>query len=352
MTVSSTDPIEEPAPVPAGARRPRRRMLLIGGISLVVVMIAAGVVYLSSHTSAGPASTGPDSGLAGCAMIQRVDVPTTADDKVILADFAGSRFGDLRAAGTAWFDHIADMPHAMKTDSGPDLATFLRATGVAQVATYVGCDKYGSYITGWTTSDSTASTESNCPGATLQLTALGSQLDESSPATATTDLTIAITNLAGDLESEQNPATGQAMEATFQDLETALATARAGHPLDQATTVRLRADATTIGGTCGTPPAPPADQACFDDGPLFTRVSLQVFEKQQNTATFRQTIDAVVAELEKDIPQETNPIVLANMQQALTAFRTAQTTIKSGRQISAAAAQKLADDSSLVIAAC
>ena len=63
-----------------------------------------------------PAHASQDSGLAGCAYpLSTQDVPAT-DYPKIRAQFAGSRWPDLRIAGTAYVDLAMQLPTARYTD--------------------------------------------------------------------------------------------------------------------------------------------------------------------------------------------------------------------------------------------
>jgi hypothetical protein len=87
--------------------RTRRRTL--GVAILTPLLILAGLGSIPAHAS-------QDSGLAGCAYpLSTQDVPP-ADYPKIRAQFAGSRWPDLRIAGTAYVDLAMQLPTARYTD--------------------------------------------------------------------------------------------------------------------------------------------------------------------------------------------------------------------------------------------
>ena len=78
---------------------------------------AAVIPALLTGVLAGTASAAPhDSGLVACAYpLATQDVPATEYPK-LRAEFAGSRFPDLRAAGTDYVDLAVQLLHARGTD--------------------------------------------------------------------------------------------------------------------------------------------------------------------------------------------------------------------------------------------
>ena len=60
--------------------------------------------------------TPPDSGLAGCAALSSTHHATATGYPKIRAQFAGSRWPDLRTAGTAYADLAAQLRTARGTD--------------------------------------------------------------------------------------------------------------------------------------------------------------------------------------------------------------------------------------------
>ena len=88
------------------ARTPRRTL---GVAILTPLLVLGGLGSIPTHAS-------QDSGLAGCAYpLSTQDVPAT-DYPKIRAQFAGSRWPDLRIAGTAYVDLAMQLPHARYTD--------------------------------------------------------------------------------------------------------------------------------------------------------------------------------------------------------------------------------------------
>ena len=87
--------------------RTRRRTL--GVAILTLLLVSGGLGSIPAHAS-------QDSGLAGCAYpLSTQDVPA-ADYPKIRAQFAGSRWPDLRIAGTAYVDLAMRLPTARYTD--------------------------------------------------------------------------------------------------------------------------------------------------------------------------------------------------------------------------------------------
>ena len=88
---------------------PRTRRLTIGTAAAIPALLIG--VLGSTHQSAPH-----DSGLVACAYpLTTQDVPAT-DYLKLRAEFAGSRWPDLRNAGTAYVDLALALPHARYTD--------------------------------------------------------------------------------------------------------------------------------------------------------------------------------------------------------------------------------------------
>jgi len=87
----------------------RTRRSAIGAAALVPALL---IGALGSTASAAPR----DSGLVACAYpLATQDVPA-AEYPTLRAEFAGSRFADLRPAGTAYVDLAVQLLHARGTD--------------------------------------------------------------------------------------------------------------------------------------------------------------------------------------------------------------------------------------------
>ena len=87
----------------------RTRRCMLGVAILTSLLVLGGLGSIPAHAS-------QDSGLAGCAYpLSTQDVPAT-DYPKIRAQFAGSRWPDLRIAGTAYVDLAMQLPHARYTD--------------------------------------------------------------------------------------------------------------------------------------------------------------------------------------------------------------------------------------------
>jgi hypothetical protein len=99
------------------ARRPptirnlpaRTRCCTLGVAVLTPLLVLGGLGSIPAHAS-------QDNGLVGCAYpLSTQDVPAT-DYPKIRAQFAGSRWPDLRNAGTAYVDLAMQLPTARYTD--------------------------------------------------------------------------------------------------------------------------------------------------------------------------------------------------------------------------------------------
>ena len=87
----------------------RTRRFTIGAAAVTPALL---IGVLASTHSAAP----PDSGLVACTYpLSTQDVPAT-DYPKIRAEFAGSRWPDLRDAGTAYVDLATRLPDARNTD--------------------------------------------------------------------------------------------------------------------------------------------------------------------------------------------------------------------------------------------
>jgi hypothetical protein len=88
---------------------PRTRRFTIGTAAVIPALLIG--VLGSTHSDAPQ-----DSGLVACAYpLSTQDVPAT-DYPKIRAEFAGSRWPDLRNAGTAYVDLAMQLPNARYTD--------------------------------------------------------------------------------------------------------------------------------------------------------------------------------------------------------------------------------------------
>jgi hypothetical protein len=105
----------------------RTRRYMIGTAAVIPLLI--GVLGSSRH------SAPHDSGLVACAYpLSTQDVPA-ADYQKIRAEFAGSRWPDLRTAGTAYVDLAVQLLNARGTD-GYQTVWFYQRLSVA-------CTKHG-----------------------------------------------------------------------------------------------------------------------------------------------------------------------------------------------------------------
>jgi hypothetical protein len=80
------------------------------GVAIVAALLIIGVLG-STHPGALA-----HSGLAGCTSLSSPHHPTARDYPKIRAQFAGSRWPDLRTAGTAYIDLAMRLRHARYTD--------------------------------------------------------------------------------------------------------------------------------------------------------------------------------------------------------------------------------------------
>jgi hypothetical protein len=88
----------------------RRRRLTIGAAAVLPAAVLIGV-FASTHSDAPR-----DSGLVACAYPLSTQSVPAADYQKIRAEFAGSRWPDLRTAGTAYVDLAVQLLHPQYTD--------------------------------------------------------------------------------------------------------------------------------------------------------------------------------------------------------------------------------------------
>jgi hypothetical protein len=107
---------------------PRTRRLTIGTAAVIPALLIG--VLGSTHPDAPH-----DSGLVACAYpLSTQDVPA-ADYPKIRAQFAGSRWPDLRNAGTAYVDLAMQLPNARHTDGYQTVSFYQRLSAA--------CAKHG-----------------------------------------------------------------------------------------------------------------------------------------------------------------------------------------------------------------
>jgi hypothetical protein len=98
---------------------PRTRRLTIGTAAVIPALLIG--VLASTHSGAPQ-----DSGLVACAYpLSTQDVPA-ADYQELRAEFAGSRWPDLRNAGTAYVDLATQLPTAQYTDGYQTISFYQR----------------------------------------------------------------------------------------------------------------------------------------------------------------------------------------------------------------------------------
>jgi len=86
-----------------------RRRFAVGAAAVAPALL---IGVLSSTHSAAPR----DSGLVACKYPLSTQHVPLADYRKLRAEFAGSRWRDLRNAGTAYVDLATQLPHARYTD--------------------------------------------------------------------------------------------------------------------------------------------------------------------------------------------------------------------------------------------
>jgi hypothetical protein len=107
---------------------PRTRRLTIGTAAVIPALLIG--VLASTHSDAPH-----DSGLVACTYpLSTQDVPA-ADYQKIRAQFAGSRWPDLRNAGTAYVDLAMQLPAAQYTDGYQTVSFYQRLSAA--------CAKHG-----------------------------------------------------------------------------------------------------------------------------------------------------------------------------------------------------------------
>ena len=107
---------------------PRTRRLTIGTAAVIPALLIG--VLASTHSDAPQ-----DSGLVACTYpLSTQDVPA-ADYQKIRAQFAGSRWPDLRNAGTAYVDLATQLPTAQYTDGYQTVSFYQRLSAA--------CAKHG-----------------------------------------------------------------------------------------------------------------------------------------------------------------------------------------------------------------
>jgi hypothetical protein len=104
---------------PAIKNRPARTRRRAIGAAIVTPLLLIDVLSCA-HPGAPADSAHPgapaDSGLAGCTSLSATHHVTAADYPKIRAQFAGSRWPDLRTAGTAYIDLAVQLRTARGTD--------------------------------------------------------------------------------------------------------------------------------------------------------------------------------------------------------------------------------------------
>ncbi len=94
-------------------RRIRRFAAVLAG--LAAALVAAALVATAALGSTHPGAP-PDSGLVACAYPLSTHPVTAADYRQIRAEFAGSRWADLRTAGIDYIDLAVQLLTARGTD--------------------------------------------------------------------------------------------------------------------------------------------------------------------------------------------------------------------------------------------
>jgi hypothetical protein len=144
MTEPTAHFTAEPTPPTAAGRR---TALLIAVIVAVVLVLGAGGLIMARRTH----HSTPDQGVAGCkallAMSKSSTVSPDADSKAgtsaMRAQFAASRFRDLRSDGPAYLDMDVKIHSEMADASTIKLAVDTNALGDDQDALYAACKAHG-----------------------------------------------------------------------------------------------------------------------------------------------------------------------------------------------------------------
>ena len=106
------------------------------GAAIVAPLLLIGVLGIAHP------GTPPDSGLAGCSSLSSTHHATVTDYPKIRAQFAGSRWPDLRTAGTTYADLATQLRTARGTD-GYQAVWFYQRLSAA-------CAKHGQPLNGST----------------------------------------------------------------------------------------------------------------------------------------------------------------------------------------------------------
>ena len=105
--------------LPAIKNRPARTRCYAIGAAIVTPLLLLGVLSCA-HPGAPADGDRPgapaDSGLAGCTSLSATHQVTATDYPKIWAQFAGSRWPDLRISGTAYVDLVVQLRTARGTD--------------------------------------------------------------------------------------------------------------------------------------------------------------------------------------------------------------------------------------------
>ena len=105
--------------------RIRRLAAVLAGLAAALAAFGTPLAFGSTHPG-----TPPDSGLAACAYPLSTHHVTAADYRQIRAQFAGSRWPDLRTAGTDYVDLAVQLLTARGTD-GYETVWFYQRLGAA-----------------------------------------------------------------------------------------------------------------------------------------------------------------------------------------------------------------------------
>jgi len=111
----------------------RARRSTIGAIIVIPVLLGGALATFHPGTR-------PDSGLAGCASVSSTRHVTAAGNAKIRAEFAGSRWRDLRLAGTAYADLLTQLRKARGGTDGYETVWFYQRLSSA-------CARHGRHLT-------------------------------------------------------------------------------------------------------------------------------------------------------------------------------------------------------------